>query len=160
MAPDIEAECRRRIRQCLETLTDALCQELRAIIADTYSETAYCLWFEYDSPHFYDSFPVMFCVLDRSGEAEVRRELLPNIAGTVPAEVLDDPRYESEDENTWNLSSKVLEVWFADCWEYAGGHQSRLPGYIAHHDSAYAFSLSDRRQLRDPQPEFPDKVGT
>jgi hypothetical protein len=160
MNADIEQECRLLIRQHFEHLSDRVQAELRNVINADYSPAAHCLWFEYDSPHFDDSFPVMFCVLDRAGEALIRREFLPEISSTIPESLLNDPRYESEDNNTWNLASEVLQLWFADLWEAAGGHNSRLPGYLAHHDSMYSFDLTHRKELREPMPEFPDKLRT
>jgi hypothetical protein len=148
MKAQLEKECRLLVRQNLEHLTGLLVSKLRLIITAKYPASTYLLWFEYDSAHWDDSFSVMFSRINRAGEEEERREFLPEVSSTIPEEVLYAPKYENAELNTWNLASEIFETWFAECWEAAGGHDSRWLGYLAHHDSAFSFDLTHRRTLK------------
>ena len=155
MAIPLEAECRAAITQSFQLLSERLTAELRSILGAAYPPSTYLFWFVYDSPHFDDSFPITFCQMDRSGQSEQVRRLLPEVAYAVPSTIIYDPRYEAADLDTWVLASEVLVPWFADCWQAAGGQQSRWPGFLAHHDSSFSFDLTVRRELRSPEPRYP-----
>ncbi len=152
MSEDLEADCRTTLAEHLERRTSSLVSALRAIIDIEQPQGTHLFRFEYDSPHFADTFPVMFCRLNSSGHAVEIRKLLPDLPFAIAPEVIYDSRYESAGLDTWALASEAFVYWFADCWTAAGGHHSRWPGYIAHHDSIYSFDLTTRRELRPPDP--------
>ena len=156
MSAQIETECRATLTTQLQLLSEPLISALRGVIGAQHPQTTHLLWFEYDSPDFAYTFPVMFCRMNRSGRAEEVRKLLPDVPFAIAPEIIDDSRYEQANLDTWALASEVFVPWFADCWEAAGGHHSRWPGYIAQHDSIYSFDLSARREVRSPEPQYPD----
>jgi hypothetical protein len=125
MSAELESQCEAAITAQLLKLSAPLTSSLRSIMGEPHPPTTYLFWFEYDSPDFANSFPVMFCRMNRSGHADEVRQLLPDASFTVSPEIVDDPRYEEADINTWALASTLFVPWFADCWEAAGGH--RLP---------------------------------
>jgi hypothetical protein len=152
----LEIECRIALTEQLQQKTPALVSALRGVIGADQPQDTYLFWFEYDSPTFADTFPVMFYRMDRSGHPAEDRKLLPDLPFAIAPEVLYDSRYEQADLDTWAIASEVFIPWFADCWEAAGGHHSRWPGYLAHHDSIFSTDLTTRRKLRSPEPVFPD----
>ena len=156
MNAQIESDCRAALTEHLQRLSEVLIAALRGVIDAQYPQTTYLLWFEYDSPDFANTFPVMFCRMNRSGRADEVRKLLPDLPFAIAPDVIDDARYEEAHLDTWALASEIFVPWFADCWEQAGGHRAGWPGYLAHHDSAYSFDLTARRQLRSPEPQYPD----
>lgn len=156
VSADIETDCRTALTEQLQRQSASLVLALRTIIDAEQPQGTYLFWFAYDSPNFADTFPVMFCRMNRSGRAEEVRKLLPELPFAIAPEVIYDSRYEQADLDTWALASEVFIPWFADCWESAGGHHSRWPGYLAHHDSIYSFDLTTRRELRPPEPQYPN----
>ena len=156
MSEELKTECRSEVTAHLQGISPLLTAALRAIVVEQHPPTTFLLWFEYDSPDFENTFAVMFCRMNRRGGADEVRELLPQVPFVIPPDIVADPRYEEADLSTWHLASEVFVPWFADCWEAAGGHRSRWPGYIAHHDSSYSFDLSARRELRSPDPQYPE----
>ncbi len=156
MSTELETECRTALSEQLQHISHRLIAALRRVIEAQHSSATYLFRFEYDSPNFSNTFPVMFCRMDRSGRATEVRKLLPDVPFAIAPEVIDDARYEQANLDTWALASEAFVPWFADCWEAAGGHQSQLPGYLAHHDSIYSFDLTARREVREPEPQYPD----
>ena len=156
MSADLEMDCRTALTEQLQRQSASLVSALRAIIDAEQPPSTYLFRFEYDSPTFADTFPVTFCRMNRSGHAEEAQKLLPDVPFAIAPEVIYDSRYEQADLDTWALASDVFVPWFAECWEAAGGHHSRWPGYLAHHDSIYSVELTTRRELRSPEPRYPD----
>lgn len=156
MSADLEMDCRTALTTELQRQSSSLVSALRAIIHAEQPQDTYLFRFEYDSPAFADTFPVMFGRMNRSGHAEEVRKLLPDLSFAIAPKVIYDSRYEQADLDTWALASEVFIPWFADCWEAVGGHRSRWAGYLAHHDSIYSIDLTTRRELRSPEPRYPD----
>src|SRR5262249_39757567 len=111
MSEELEAECRTAITAQLLGLGAALTASLRTIIREPHPPTTHLFWFEYDSPDFANSFPVMFCRMNRNGQADEVRQLLPDLPFAVSPDVIDDPRYEQADINTWALASELFVPW-------------------------------------------------
>jgi len=155
MESPLETECRQAIAQSFDLLTDKLTCELQGIIQAANPPSTHLLWFVFDSSQFDEGFPVVVCRMDQNGQCEENRQLLPKTDAAVPESIIYDPRYRAEELDTWAIASEILRMWFADCWEAAGGHQSRWPGYLAHHDSSYSFDLTRRRELKSPEPQYP-----
>jgi hypothetical protein len=152
----LEIECRIALTEELQRQSASLVSTLQVIIGADQPQDTYLFWFEYDSPTFADTFPVMFYRMNRRGHQVEGRQLLPDLPFAIAPEVLYDSRYEQGDLDTWTLASEVFISWFADCWKVAGGHHSHWPGYLAHHDSIFSIDLTTRCKLRSPEPVYPD----
>jgi hypothetical protein len=148
MKSEPEIECRETIKQHLNSVSEALVPVLRRIIGSESTAVAAALRFEFESPHFDDSFPVMYWFVDQAGYPISVHEVLPALTQTIPESVIYDPKYEIMGLDTWAITSELFRDWFADCWKQAGGTAFPIPALLAHHDSSYAFDLTRRIEVK------------
>ncbi|MDZ4406200.1 hypothetical protein [Prosthecobacter sp.] len=143
----LEKELRTQIKVELNHLSERLTKELQEILGVKAPESCSSLRFEFDSPEFSDRFPVVYYWLKGDGQASKVQTLLKSTKSTIPEAVLEDPKYDQEGLDTWDIASTEFVSWFAKCWRKAGGRHSTLPAFIAHHDSIYAFDLLNGREV-------------
>ena len=128
------------VKEHFLVLTPRLDVALATIGSATYLRATVFLHFEYDSPHFSDTFAVSAWPMSRKGKPTGERlELLPGKTVVVPSKIYDAPKF--EDVGPWHTASGLLERWFVTRWRRLLRKNAPLPAFIGHHDSYFKTDL-------------------
>jgi hypothetical protein len=124
----------------LEPHRAELVVNLRQLIRHEYAPGVARLHFEVYCDQFLDTFPVSFFYLDEKGdECGLGDATWPKVGDLVEAEELLDEEFLEDEQfeglDTMTASGQALIIWFADCWQAAGGKNFPFKATIRLHDA-------------------------